>query len=52
MDEYEIVVRVKVRAASARAAEEFVEACLDQESALNPALDVEKVETVGVVQGA
>lgn len=51
MDEYEIVARVKVRAASARAAEEFVEGCLSHESELNPALDVQTVETVGVMQG-
>lgn len=51
MDEYEIDVKVKVRAANARAAEEFVESCLSQESAINPALEVESIKTVGSVQG-
>ena len=50
MDEYEINAKIKVVAASATAAEGFVEGALRQESALNPALNVVSVETVDVVQ--
>jgi hypothetical protein len=49
MTEYEIDVKVKVVAASAGAAEEFVEGCLSQETALNPALEVVSIKTVGTV---
>lgn len=43
MDQFTVTATIRVRAASRRAAEEFVESCLAQETALNPALDVMSV---------
>lgn len=50
MTEYEIDAKVKVTAVSAMAAEEYVEGCLSHESAINPALMVVSIKTVGTVQ--
>lgn len=46
LDEFEIAVRVKVKAADQTAAEEFVESCLSHESAINPALEVVEIKTI------
>jgi hypothetical protein len=50
MTEYEIDAKVKVHAASAHAAEAFVEELLSDETAINPAVEVLSIRAVGSVQ--